>query len=119
MNNPSQAIIIPSETFSGAFVVIHPDGRQVPCANLPTAKIEAGLLELGQAPTLEELRGLAEVDHTRALETIYGVKLGGLGRHTPAVTWTLTGRVERVHNWSTAQKIVRDNEQAFGTPALD
>ena len=117
MNNPSQAIIIPSETFSGAFVVIHPDGRQVPCANLSTAKIEAGLLDLGQAPTFEELSWSPDLD--TAIEAIYGVKLGGLGRHTPAVTWTLTGRVERVHNWSTAQAIVRDNEKAYGTPSLD
>ncbi len=117
MNNQSQAIIIPSPTFSGAFVVIHPDGRQVPCANLPTAKIEAGLLELGRAPTFEELSWAPDLD--TAIEAIYGVKLGGLGRHTPAVTWTLTGRVERVHNWSTAQTIVRDNEKAFGTPSLD
>ena len=116
MNNQSKAIIRPSATFSGAFVVIHPDGRQVPCANLNTAKIEAGLLELGRAPTFEELSWSPDLDS--AMEAIYGVKLGGLG-HTPAVTWTLTGRVERVHNWSTAQAIVRGNELAFGTPSLD
>ena len=117
MNNQSQAIISFSTTHNGAYIVTHPDGRQVPCANLNTAKIEAGLLELGRAPTFEELSWSPDLDS--AIEAIYGVKLGGLGRHTPAVTWTLTGRVERVHNWSTAQTIVRDNEKAFGTPSLD
>jgi hypothetical protein len=44
------------------------------------------------------------------VEEYYGCVLGGLG-HTPAITWTITGRVERVHNWATAQTLVRDNEK--------
>ena len=41
------------------------------------------------------------------LEEYYGCATGGMG-YTPAVTWLLTGRVERVHNWATAKSIAKD-----------
>lgn len=38
------------------------------------------------------------------LELSGGCNTGGLG-NTPAITWLLTGRVERVHNWATARTL--------------
>ena len=90
-----------STAHNGAYIVTHQDGRQVPCHNLPTAKIEAGVLNLSTAKVTEQL----------TVEEYYGCVLGGFGRHTPAITWTITGRVERCHNWATAQTLVRDNEK--------
>jgi len=90
-----------STAHNGAFIVTHSDGTQVPCHNLPTAKIEAGVLNLSTAKVTEQL----------TVEEYYGCVLGGLGRHTPAVTWTITGRVERCHNWATARTIVNENEK--------
>ena len=99
----SQSYIIPSTTFANSFTVIHPDGRQVACHNFSTAQVEAGFIKSNdkEAPVKEQI----------SVEEYYGCELGGLGRHTPAITWTITGRVERVHNWATAQTIVRDNEK--------
>ena len=98
--NMSQSTITQSTTHNGAYVVTHSDGRQVPCRNLTTAKIEAGLLNLTTTKVNEQI----------TVEQYYGCILGGLG-HTPAITWTITGRVERVHNWATARTIVSDNEK--------
>ena len=89
---------------NGAFIVTHSDGTQVPCHNLTTAKVEAGLLPQSNPQN-------ASVPEQISVEEYYGCELGGYGRHTPAVTWTITGRVERCHNWATAQTIVRDNEK--------
>ena len=102
--NMSQSTISQSNAHNGAYIVTHLDGRQVPCHNLNTAKVEAGLLNLSttQLDTFPE---------QITVEEYYGCILGGLGRHTPAVTWTITGRVERCHNWATAQTIVQDNEK--------
>ena len=100
--NMSQSTISQSTTHNGAYVVTHEDGTTVPCHNLTTAKVEAGLLNLSTT----KLDNFAE---QITVEQYYGCVLGGLG-HTPAITWTITGRVERVHNWATAQTLVRDNE---------
>ena len=99
----SSSIISQSPVFNGSFVVTHSDGTQVPCHNLSTAKVVAG-----QTVTTNSL---AKFPEQITVEEFYGCVLGGLGRHTPAITWTITGRVERVHNWSTAQTIVKDNEK--------
>lgn len=101
--NMPQSTITQSTTHNGAYVVTHEDGATVPCHNLTTAKIEAGLLNLSTT----KLDNFAE---QITVEEYYGCVLGGLG-HTPAITWTITGRVERVHNWATAQTLVRDNEK--------
>ena len=101
--NMSQSTIAQSTTHNGAYVVTHSDGRQVPCHNLSTAKVEAGLLNLSTTK-------LDNFPEQITVEEYYGCVLGGLG-HTPAITWTITGRVERCHNWATAQTLVRDNEK--------
>ena len=88
---------------NGAYLVTHSDGTQVPCHNLPTAKVEAGLI-----PQVDDRSSAPE---QITVEEYYGCVLGGFGRHTPAITWTITGRVERCHNWATAQTLVRDNEK--------
>jgi len=100
----SQSTISQSNAHNGAYIVTHQDGTTIPCHNLGTAKVEAGLLNLSttQLDTFPE---------QITVEEYYGCILGGLGRHTPAVTWTITGRVERCHNWATAQTIVQDNEK--------
>ena len=100
--NMSQSTIAQSNIHNGSFIVTHPDGRQVPCHNLTTAQIEAGFLNLATTK-------LDSFPEQITVEEYYGCVLGGLG-HTPAITWTITGRVERCHNWSTAQTLVRDNE---------
>ena len=92
-----------SPIHNGSFIVTHSDGTQVPCHNLSTAKVVAGLVP--QCPTQH-----ASAPEQITVEEYYGCELGGLG-HTPAITWTITGRVERVHNWATAQTIVSDNEK--------
>ena len=96
----SQSTISQSPVHNGAYIVTHPDGRQVPCHNLSTAKIEAGLLNLTTTKVNEQV----------TVEQYYGCVLGGMG-HTPAITWTITGRVERCHNWATARTIVNGNEK--------
>ena len=99
----SSSIISQSPVFNGSFVVTHSDGTQVPCHNLTTAKVEAGLIP-------QHAEQNASVPEQISVEEYYGCELGGLG-YTPAVTWTITGRVERCHNWATAQTLVRDNEK--------
>jgi hypothetical protein len=98
--NMSQSTISQSPVHNGAYIVTHPDGRQVPCHNLSTAKVEAGLLNLTTTRVNEQI----------TVEQYYGCVLGGMG-HTPAITWTITGRVERCHNWATARTLMRDNEK--------
>tara|TARA_R100001163_G_C5044086_1_gene181647 strand:- start:190 stop:690 length:501 start_codon:yes stop_codon:yes gene_type:complete len=99
----SQSFIQSSPTHNGAFIVVHSDGTTVPCHNLTTAKIEAGILHLGSTAR-------SSAPEQLTVEEYYGCVLGGLG-YTPAVTWTITGRVERCHNWATARTIVNDNEK--------
>jgi len=92
-----------SPIHNGSYLVTHSDGTQVPCHNLTTAKVEAGLIP-------QHAEQNASVPEQISVEEYYGCELGGLG-YTPAVTWTITGRVERVHNWATARTIVSDNEK--------
>ena len=92
-----------STAHNGAYIVTHSKGAQVPCHNLSTAKVEAGLLNLRSTE-------LTDFPEQISVEEYYRCELGGLG-YTPAVTWTITGRVERCHNWATARTIVNDNEK--------
>jgi hypothetical protein len=92
-----------STAHNGAFIVTHSDGTQVSCHNLPTAQVEAGVLVLSSYQDSEP--------EQLTIEEYYGCELGGFGRHTPAITWTITGRVERCHNWATARTIVNENEK--------
>ena len=92
-----------SPIHNGSYLVTHSDGTQVPCHNLSTAQVEAGLIP-------QHAEQNASVPEQITVEEYYGCELGGLG-YTPAVTWTITGRVERCHNWATARTIVNDNEK--------
>ena len=75
----------------------------IPCANLATAR------------AIRDGRGYAPAPVTpRNTEEAYGCSLGGAG-YDAAVTWVLTGRVERVSNWATARVIAR-NHPACVTP---
>ena len=91
-----------SSKFRGAYEVhaTFTNSTEVfPCANYRTASDLCDRLEFGEQPTIRE--PLSSDD----LETVCGCNTGGLG-NTPAVTWLLTGRVERVHNWATARALV-------------
>jgi|14BtaG_2_1085337.scaffolds.fasta_scaffold22755_4 hypothetical protein len=99
ITNMSNYSIYRSPVFQGAYYVINNEtGDRTDCHNLQTALahcvdqgVQAHLIPVPKQITLEE--------H-------YGCLTGGLG-YTPAITWTLTGRVERVHNWATAKEIAR------------
>jgi hypothetical protein len=56
---------------NGAFIVTHSDGTQVPCHNLTTAKVEAGLLPQSNPQN-------ASVPEQISVEEYYGCELGGL-----------------------------------------
>ena len=103
------AFIQPSPKFRDAFevvVILHDfsdDRSTIPCANLATARsVLAGVLNGDGVPRPLPVAGKPD------LEQACGCLTGGLG-YTPAVTWTLTGRVERVHNWATARKLAGDH----------
>ena len=68
----------------------------IPCANKRTA--------VHVSERLRQTRHAVGTPSPDDLETICGCNTGGLG-NTPAVTWLLTGRVERVHNWATARAL--------------
>ncbi len=68
-----------------------------PCANYRTASDLCDRLEREDTE--------ASSPASDNLELACGCNTGGLG-NTPAVTWLLTGRVERVHNWATARALV-------------
>ena len=68
----------------------------IPCANKRTA--------VHVSERLRQTRHAVAAPSPDDLETICGCNTGGLG-NTPAVTWLLTGRVERVHNWATARAL--------------
>ena len=93
-----------SPIHNGAYLVTHSDGTTVPCHNLTTAKVVAGLIPQSSDQN-------ASIPEQITVDQYYGCGLGGFGRHTPAVTWTITGRVERCHNWATARTIVSHNEK--------
>ena len=58
-----------------------------------TGRLPAGNTARDAAPLTDEQRG--------------GCIAGGAG-HDAAVTWTVTGRVERCHNWATAKCLSRN-----------
>ena len=90
------------------------DNTDIPCHNRATA--EYLLNAYTEAKPAVSSNTERTVAHQLILEEIYGCVLGGMG-YTPAVTWTLTGRVERCHNWATARTIVNDNEKDWGSEA--
>ena len=105
--------IRPSSTFAGRFevVALHRevivDGlaqrlrrEVIPCHNLASARTIKRNLE--RTPDTVA----TSTEPAPNLELACGCVAGGLG-HTPAVTWALSGRVERVHNWATARTLVR------------
>ena len=77
----------------------------VPCHNYPTASAYAA----GRLPAVTAARDVAPLtDEQRG-----GCTVGGAG-YDAAVTWVLTGRVERCHNWATAKTIARNNPVTAG-----
>ena len=88
-----------SSNFREAFEVhaTYTDSTEViPCANKRTA--------VHVSERLRQTRHVVGTPSPDDLETICGCNTGGLG-NTPAITWLLTGRVERVHNWATARAL--------------
>tara|TARA_R110000824_G_scaffold235862_1_gene424635 strand:+ start:307 stop:621 length:315 start_codon:yes stop_codon:yes gene_type:complete len=93
--------IYESPIFFGAYCIINNDtGERIDCHNLRTAR---SILE-NQFKIADS--GKTEIKRQISTEEFYGCLTGGMG-YTPAITWTLTGRVERVHNWATANDISR------------
>ena len=72
----------------------------VPCHNHATASAYAD----GRLPAVDAARTVAP----RSPERAAGCIVGGAG-YDAAVTWVLTGRVERCHNFATAKAIARNN----------
>ena len=109
------AIIQTSNKFNGAFEVVHyvndrgVDGiyqafrqERIPCANLATARSIRD--RLNDEGTVEVTLPVSVERSLLSAEELAGCRTGGLG-YDPAVTWALTGRVERVHNWATARTL--------------
>ena len=97
--------IINSRKFYGHYQVVH--GQDViDCHNIGTARQLRDRLLLSDTVTSPVPPSVpsSRVADTRNIEQEYGCLTGGLG-NTPAITWLLTGRVERVHNWATARSI--------------
>ena len=93
--------IYESPAFFGAYCIINNDtGERIDCHNLKTA-----MATLSDRFNVQDVKNKV-IEHQRTVEEDYGCLTGGLG-YTPAITWTLTGRVERVHNWATANDIAR------------
>jgi len=89
-----------SPIYQGSFYVVNnTTGERTNCHNLQTALAHIREQESPQTPVTHEPKQVTLEEH-------YGCLTGGLG-YTPAITWTLTGRVERVHNWATAKEIAR------------
>jgi len=89
-----------SPIYQGSFYVVNnTTGERTDCHNLQTALAHIREQENPQTPVTREPKQVTLEEH-------YGCLTGGLG-YTPAITWTLTGRVERVHNWATAKEIAR------------
>ena len=113
------ASIVPSETFYGHYDVLAfvksrtVEGlyqaftqERIPCANLRTAR---SILQSIKDGTYETTKVSIPQSVERSLltpEQLGGCRTGGAG-YDPAVTWEVTGRVERVHNWATAKSIAR------------
>ena len=89
-----------SPIYQGSFYVVNnTTGERTNCHNLQTALAHIREQESPQSPVTHEPKQVTLEEH-------YGCLTGGMG-YTPAITWTLTGRVERVHNWATAKEIAR------------
>ena len=79
--------------------------KVIPCHNYATASAYAA----GRLPAVTAARDVAPLtDEQRG-----GCTVGGAG-YDAAVTWVLTGRVERCHNWATAKTIARNNPVTAG-----
>ena len=110
----SRAFIQDSPKFYGCFQVVVADVAYNPtrgvttevidCANYATAVSVRDGINNGDGVPVALPKASEPVPN---LEQSGGCLTGGLG-HTPAVTWLLTGRVERVHNWATARSLKRD-----------
>jgi len=113
------ASIRPSIKFNGAYEVVHyvasdlPAGlgthlalQVIPCANLATARTVKRDLNEGR-PTLSHPLPKSVERSLLSTEQLGGCLTGGCG-YDPAVTWVVTGRVERVHNWATAKSLKRN-----------
>ena len=99
MSNLINVSIKESPKFRGAYEVhaTFTNSTEVyPCANYRTASDLCDRLEREDTE--------ASSPASDNLELTCGCNTGGLG-NTPAVTWLLTGRVERVHNWATARTL--------------
>ena len=98
MNN--KFTIYENPVYFGAYVVVDNEtGKRIDCHNLATA-----ISHIRDQYNVQQPK--KEIVHQLTLEEYYGCLTGGMG-YTPAITWTLTGRVERVHNWATAKEIAR------------
>ena len=110
----SRAFIQDSPKFYGCFQVVVADVAYNPtrgvttevidCANYATAVSVRDGINNGDGVPVALPKAVEPVPN---LEQSGGCLTGGLG-YTPAVTWLLTGRVERVHNWATARSLKRD-----------
>ncbi len=90
-----------SPNFVGAYIVVNNEtGEATPCRDLRNALAHIKDQESPQSVVVTEPKQMT-------LEEFFGCLTGGMG-YTPAITWTLTGRVERVHNWATARSIAQD-----------
>ena len=72
----------------------------IPCHNYATASAYAD----GRLPAVTAARDVAP----RSVEQAGGCLTGGAG-YDAAVTWVVSGRVERVSNWATAKTLARNN----------
>ena len=115
----SRAFIQDSPKFYGCFQVVVADVAYNPtrgvttevidCANYATAVSVRDGINNGDGVPVALPKASEPVPN---LEQSGGCLTGG--RHyTPAVTWLLTGRVERVHNWATAESLKRDYPRAM------
>ena len=102
--------IYENPNYFGAYVVVNSEtGERVECHNLATARAHIR----DQFKVAENIHSdwyfscSKEIVRQMTLEEYYGCVTGGMG-YTPAITWLLTGRVERVHNWGTAKSIAKD-----------
>ena len=93
--------IYENPNYFGAYVVVNNEtGERVDCHNLATARAHI-------RDQFKVVDCSKEIVRQMTLEEYYGCATGGMG-YTPAVTWLLTGRVERVHNWGTAKSIAKE-----------
>jgi len=83
--------------------------KQIPCHNYHTAR----LYSEGRAPAVT-----TAVQTSRTVEQAGGCQAGGAG-YDAAVTWAVTGRVERCRNWASANTIARNNPVTIGAPFRD